>query len=306
MSNMELEDELAHALADAFPAKTADFTTVDEGRKDDVDKVRMELVPPEMVFAVAKVLTFGADKYAETYLERICHAMKPDAVDLFTAGDYVARITRKGCELTTPHTRNDKGRTAEIGGVGTGRVFASWRKSEKTIRERGFEMPRQSDAALLNASVLPSRKLMNTYEDAARYVEAEGTFGSITITKAGSSEVFCATVATSASEIWATLLTDCCEPSGIFARPLNAGARNWEKGMSWGRVFGALMRHLWCWWGGKGPTTKSFLFGDLDDETGYSHLWHAGCCIAFLIAYEERGVGEDDRLKAPSSSSASG
>jgi len=71
--------------------------------------------------------------------------------------------------------------------------------------------------------------------------------------------------------------------------------RNWEKGLSWGRVFGALMRHLWAWWGGKGPTTKSFLFGNLDDETAMSHLWHAGCCIAFLIAYEERGTGTDDR-----------
>lgn len=71
--------------------------------------------------------------------------------------------------------------------------------------------------------------------------------------------------------------------------------RNWEKGMSWSRVFGALMRHMWCWWGGIGPTTKSFLFGELDDETKHSHLWHAGCCIAFLIAYEERGVGVDDR-----------
>lgn len=73
-------------------------------------------------------------------------------------------------------------------------------------------------------------------------------------------------------------------------------ARNWEQGMKWGRVYGALMRHLWAWWGGKTPTTKSFLFGELDAETGRSHLWHAGCCIAFLIAYEERGVGEDDRM----------
>ena len=74
--------------------------------------------------------------------------------------------------------------------------------------------------------------------------------------------------------------------------------RNWEKGMSWGRVFGALMRHLWAWWGGKGPTTKSFLLGDLDEETGHSHLWHAACCLAFLIAYEERRIGTDDRLGA--------
>ena len=73
--------------------------------------------------------------------------------------------------------------------------------------------------------------------------------------------------------------------------------RNWEKGMGWGRVFGATMRHLWAWWQGRGPTNKSFVFGDLDTETEMSHLWHAGCCIVFLIAFEMRGVGTDDRPK---------
>lgn len=71
--------------------------------------------------------------------------------------------------------------------------------------------------------------------------------------------------------------------------------RNWELGMKWSRVFGALMRHMWCWWGGKLPTSTNFVFGDLDDETKHSHLWHAGCCLTFLIAYEERKIGEDDR-----------
>lgn len=63
--------------------------------------------------------------------------------------------------------------------------------------------------------------------------------------------------------------------------------RNWEKGMKWGRCFGALMRHMWAWWRGE----------DRDPETGYSHLSHAACCIAFLIAYEQRCIGEDDRNK---------
>ena len=63
-------------------------------------------------------------------------------------------------------------------------------------------------------------------------------------------------------------------------------ARNWEKGISYTRVFGGLMRHLWAWWGGE----------KYDPETGYSHLWHAGCGIMFLIAYEARGMKEyDDR-----------
>lgn len=65
--------------------------------------------------------------------------------------------------------------------------------------------------------------------------------------------------------------------------------RNWELGMKWSRVFGAAMRHAWKWWNPFCP--------DVDEETGYSHLWHLGCCVAFLIAYEARGVGEDDRPK---------
>jgi hypothetical protein len=50
--------------------------------------------------------------------------------------------------------------------------------------------------------------------------------------------------------------------------------RNWEKGMAWSRPFSALQRHLTAWWMGE----------KADPETGYSHLWHAGCCVCFLIA----------------------
>lgn len=61
--------------------------------------------------------------------------------------------------------------------------------------------------------------------------------------------------------------------------------RNWEKGMAWSRPYAGLMRHMTAWWEGEAD----------DPESGYSHLWHAGCCLLFLIAYEIRGVGEDDR-----------
>lgn len=74
------------------------------------------------------------------------------------------------------------------------------------------------------------------------------------------------------------------------ARVLTFGAvkyadRNWELGMKWSRPFGALMRHMWAWWRGE----------NTDPETGYSHLAHAACCIAFLVSYERRGSGTDDR-----------
>lgn len=61
--------------------------------------------------------------------------------------------------------------------------------------------------------------------------------------------------------------------------------RNWERGMAWGRVFGALMRHMWAWWRGQ----------RLDPESGLPHLAHAACCIAFLMAFEARRAGTDDR-----------
>lgn len=64
-------------------------------------------------------------------------------------------------------------------------------------------------------------------------------------------------------------------------------ARNWERGMDWSRPYAALLRHMMAWWSGE----------DTDPETGMSHLHHAGCCIAFLIAYEQRGIGNDNRNK---------
>lgn len=63
------------------------------------------------------------------------------------------------------------------------------------------------------------------------------------------------------------------------------GERNWEKGMNWSRAFAALMRHMWAWWRGQ----------NVDEETRKSHLWHAACCLAFLITYEQRDIGKDDR-----------
>ncbi len=63
-------------------------------------------------------------------------------------------------------------------------------------------------------------------------------------------------------------------------------ARNWELGISYTRIFGGIMRHLWAWWGRD----------EVDPETGYSHLWHAACGIMFLLTYEARKMDKfDDR-----------
>ena len=63
------------------------------------------------------------------------------------------------------------------------------------------------------------------------------------------------------------------------------GERNWEHGMDWSRLYSAALRHITSWWAGEVA----------DQETGYSHLWHAACCIMFLVSFEIRGAGRDDR-----------
>jgi hypothetical protein len=85
---------------------------------------------------------------------------------------------------------------------------------------------------------------------------------------------------------------DLIPPSIIFAMGdiLTSGAgiygdRNWEAGMLWHRPYGALQRHLNAWWAGE----------SLDKESGKSHLWHAAAELAFLIEYEAKGTGQDDR-----------
>jgi len=76
-----------------------------------------------------------------------------------------------------------------------------------------------------------------------------------------------------------------------IARVLTYGAnkyaaRNWEKGMNWGRMLGAMMRHTWAFWQGE----------ELDPESGLPHLSHAACCALMLLTYYLRRIGDDDRM----------
>lgn len=61
---------------------------------------------------------------------------------------------------------------------------------------------------------------------------------------------------------------------------------NWRGGISWGRVFGASMRHLWAFWRGE----------DNDPESGLSHLAHAAFGCLTLLEYMETHRELDDRI----------
>lgn len=87
------------------------------------------------------------------------------------------------------------------------------------------------------------------------------------------------------------LRMDLIPPEAIFAIAdiLTSGAgrygdRNWEQGITFGRVFAAVMRHLWHWWARHG----------VDPDSGRSHLWHALVGVAFLVTFEAREMAQFD------------
>lgn len=63
---------------------------------------------------------------------------------------------------------------------------------------------------------------------------------------------------------------------------------NWARGMRWGRVFAAAMRHAWAWARGE----------DLDPESGLPHLAHAAWSLITLLEFGRMKVGTDDRFKS--------
>lgn len=67
-------------------------------------------------------------------------------------------------------------------------------------------------------------------------------------------------------------------------------ARNWEKGILWGRIFSAMMRHAWNWWRGE----------KYDQEDGQHHLASVAWCALVLMEYETTHPELDDRKESQS------
>jgi len=65
------------------------------------------------------------------------------------------------------------------------------------------------------------------------------------------------------------------------------GEYNWCGGMSWSRLIGATLRHLFAFMRGE----------DIDKESNLNHLAHAGSCIIFLLWYYTNRKQYDDRYK---------
>lgn len=62
---------------------------------------------------------------------------------------------------------------------------------------------------------------------------------------------------------------------------------NWRQGMSWSRMFGAMMRHAWAFWRGE----------SIDEESGCQHLAMVAFYCLGLMSYEKTRPEFDDRVR---------
>jgi hypothetical protein len=76
------------------------------------------------------------------------------------------------------------------------------------------------------------------------------------------------------------------ETAGVYTfGGVKYGDRNWEEGIKWSRLYGALQRHIQAFWRGE----------DYDSESGQKHLAHAACCVTMLLENYKIYPQGDDR-----------
>lgn len=266
--------------------------------KQDGGKPRLDLIAPEFLFGTAEVLTYGVEKYSKK-VENEWHALllaeHVESLRLLTPEGCVVVVTKSTCGRPILSLQSASDKIDENGKPETLTECGNWPSVEKMILRLAPGTKRQNGALRSASMDWTNRDTKPCAPQGAPYAGPNVTCTLTIATKRGDFEVSFAPDAITGLDFWATVWGDLNARFGILKPQSQTGARNWERGMSWGRVFGALMRHMWAWWGGAGPSRANFIFGEVDEETGFSHLWHAACCLMFLIAYEQRKIGTDDR-----------
>lgn len=82
-------------------------------------------------------------------------------------------------------------------------------------------------------------------------------------------------------------IVDKIHAPGCPALKMISGRDNWRYGTEWTEFVNSALRHI-----------ASFLDGeDVDQESKLLHLAHAMTDIGFVLEYQVKGVGTDDRFK---------
>ena len=72
-----------------------------------------------------------------------------------------------------------------------------------------------------------------------------------------------------------------------YSRDGKSGAHNWRGGISYSRLIGAALRHLFAIMRGE----------DIDPESRLPHVSHLSCCAMFLFSMMRHRSDLDDRYK---------
>ena len=96
-----------------------------EGRKDDTEKPRMDLLPFEALEEVAKVLTFGAKKYAANTWQKVKDA----------EGRYVAALLRHLSAYNQGKTFDEESGLSHAAHMATNALFILWFEIQATKKK---------------------------------------------------------------------------------------------------------------------------------------------------------------------------
>lgn len=286
------------------------------GVKYDSDKPRFDLIPAMPLTELACLYGEGAKKYTQRVVLNVSEVnewlSKTDPlfvttkIVLFTRKDFVGLVTKNPYEEIILNTQNGKG---EIGGSGQSEILIKLPLSKKRGRmtqDAELETLRQNTSDILGGgvSIKPSCRSLELYKEVnAEFVVEVWSLlqqhTSTTTTLQGLREVCFVADATTASECFVKALGYCVRLyptskirhhriSSLSANSVELvldGARNWEKGMAWSRLFAATQRHLWAFWNGE----------DMDQETRVSHLTNAVFGCFALREYMRTHPELDDR-----------
>lgn len=241
------------------------------GVKLDQGKARWDLLPCDALDAVAEVLTFGAKKYTQ-YGECTCNAATAEKTD-YTLSNDAAVATRNDSGTSTLNTLGANALTPPNG------QSNFQRQNEKaTKRQTNEGGPELTDSAYPNtapSSREDARSVAKPLNSASTTTTRPDKFGAVSASRAMSDS------GGLRNQAGSRVHSSTCATRTI----VRTGERNWELGMNWGRLQGALMRHVAAWAQGR----------DIDEESGKLHLAHAATCALMLLALTQREVGKDDR-----------
>lgn len=257
------------------------------GVKHDQGKPQLGLISGIFLMGLGKVLTFGARKYTQ-YGDCSCHVKCVNELKSKLEGFVKATMT-SGSVRRTLDILSANEPIRESGTRKTEKSFSSiielgHRKSKQTQYSGNDEGSKRFSEImeLLRSNLHPylqdpviSAEVIRIYESTIATVPEKSGADYVT---------------------HATFILDGLKKShGLNAHSaickthqvVSSGVHNWRKGIAYSRLFDALMRHLWAWWGGE----------ETDPESGESHLDHAACCLMFLRELKEMRQDLDDRYK---------